>query len=214
VKILLDIAKESSDWLPPLKSALGGMNALIKHYEVLVRWMTAAHNLHERPQHFQDVREKISDLIPVLERFKQNITTATIDGDQAETQRRIELSRCARRLLNAPTLTKGLRSALGDIEKRSRELLAKGTAVRFLDKGADSGEVVKLVERLRVAIAQYQVSGNLFVASSTTHAAGQISQQQAIYDQITNLTVRIFLFTYYPLRLRSALPSSLLSIPS
>ena len=34
VKILLDIAKESSDWFPPLKAALGGVNALIKHYEV------------------------------------------------------------------------------------------------------------------------------------------------------------------------------------
>ena len=33
-KILLDIAAESSDWFPPLKSALGGVNALIKHYEV------------------------------------------------------------------------------------------------------------------------------------------------------------------------------------
>ena len=36
VKILLDIAKESADWFPPLKSALGGVTALIKHYEVLV----------------------------------------------------------------------------------------------------------------------------------------------------------------------------------
>ena len=35
VKILLDIAKESADWFPPIKSALGGVNALIKHYEVL-----------------------------------------------------------------------------------------------------------------------------------------------------------------------------------
>ena len=36
VKILLDIAGESSDCFPPLKSALGGVNALIKHYEVSV----------------------------------------------------------------------------------------------------------------------------------------------------------------------------------
>ena len=36
VKITLDIAKESSDWFPPLKSALGGVTALIKHYEVLI----------------------------------------------------------------------------------------------------------------------------------------------------------------------------------
>jgi len=36
-KILLDIAKESSDWFPPLKSALGGVSALIKHYEVFAK---------------------------------------------------------------------------------------------------------------------------------------------------------------------------------
>jgi hypothetical protein len=31
---LLDIAKESSDVFPPLKGCLGGISALIKHYEV------------------------------------------------------------------------------------------------------------------------------------------------------------------------------------
>ena len=34
LKILLDVAKESSDWFPPLKSALSGVSAVIKHYEV------------------------------------------------------------------------------------------------------------------------------------------------------------------------------------
>jgi len=43
-KILLDIAKESSDWFPPLKSALGGVSALINHYEVLVELVAVAHN--------------------------------------------------------------------------------------------------------------------------------------------------------------------------
>jgi len=43
-KILLDVAKESADWFPPLKSALGGVNALIKHYEVLVKSVVIAHN--------------------------------------------------------------------------------------------------------------------------------------------------------------------------
>jgi len=40
-KILLDVAKESADWFPPLKSALGGVNALIKHYEVLIKQSAA-----------------------------------------------------------------------------------------------------------------------------------------------------------------------------
>ena len=42
-KILLDIAKESADWFPPLKSALGRVNALVKHYKVSVQWVIAVH---------------------------------------------------------------------------------------------------------------------------------------------------------------------------
>ena len=33
-KTLVDIANESADALPPLKSCLGGINTLIKYYEV------------------------------------------------------------------------------------------------------------------------------------------------------------------------------------
>jgi len=44
VKIVLDVAKESADWFPPLKAALGGVNALIKHYEVLIERMTVVRN--------------------------------------------------------------------------------------------------------------------------------------------------------------------------
>ena len=43
-KILLDIAKESSDWFPPLKAALGGVSALVKHCEVLVQLVVVAHS--------------------------------------------------------------------------------------------------------------------------------------------------------------------------
>jgi len=43
LNILLDVAKESADWFPPLKSALGGVNALIKHYKVLDELMDATH---------------------------------------------------------------------------------------------------------------------------------------------------------------------------
>ena len=190
-KILLDIAKESSDWFPPLKSALGGVGALVKHYEVRVERVGVTHNLYGRSQEFADVRDRIEDLIPHLNRFKQNADTAISDEDQAEKKRRSELFRYARRLLGTLTLINGLHSALEGIEKRSRNLLAKGTAARFVDKGADSGEVARLVEQLQGAITHYQVSENRFVASSFTHAGGQISQQQAIYDKITNLTVRI-----------------------
>ena len=61
---------------------------------------------------------------------------------------------------------------------------------QFLDKRRDSGEV-KLVERLRDAITCYRVSED-FVALNKTYTAGQISQQQAIYEQIMDLTVSTF----------------------
>ena len=32
--MLLDVSHESSEWFPPLKSCLGGINALVKHCEV------------------------------------------------------------------------------------------------------------------------------------------------------------------------------------
>ena len=61
-------------------------------------------------------------------------------------------------MLTTSTLTNGLRGALEKIEKRSQELLAKGTTAQFVDKSADSGEVVKLIDQLREAITHYQVS--------------------------------------------------------
>ena len=93
----------------------------------------------------------------------------TIDGDPEETWRRTGLTRYARRSLIPPALVKALHSTLEEVESRSRELLAKGTAARFVDKAGDSGEVVKLVERLREGITNYQVSESCFVALSTTH---------------------------------------------
>ena len=161
VKILLDIAKESSDWCGPLKSALGGVSALIKHYEVPVEWMVVAHDLHEHLQESEDVKKKIGELIPQLNGFKQNANAAMVNGDQGEKQRLSELFRYAGRSLAVHSLANcGLCSALEKIEKRSQELLAKGAAARFIDKGADSGEVAGLIDQLREAITHYQVSEN------------------------------------------------------
>jgi len=90
------------------------------------------------------------------------------------------------------TPVNSLCSALEEIEERSRVLRGKGKVARFVGKGRDSGEVAKLVERLRDAIVRYQVGEARFVPPNTTYTAGQVSQQQAIYHQITCLTVRIF----------------------
>ena len=112
------------------------------------------------PQEYKDVKERIQGLRPQLYRLKQVITTTTIDGDPEETDRRSQLTRYAPRLSALPALANDLFSALAEIERRSQELLAKGTTVRFLDKAGDSGEVTKLIERLREAITHYQASEN------------------------------------------------------
>ena len=175
VKILLDIAKESSDWCPPLKSVLGGVNALIKHYEVWAEWVAVTHNLHERPQESEDVKEKVEDLIPYLNRLKQTVNAVVSDGDQAEKERRSGLFRCARWLPTPPTIADGLRSALGEIEKKSQDLLTKGMATRFVDKGADSGEVARLIERLREAITHYQVRESFCCAKHSSRRRTDIA---------------------------------------
>ena len=109
-------------------------------------------------------------------------------------RRRTELTRCVRQLPSPPVLINGLGSALEEIEKRSLGLLGKGTAPQFVDKAGDSEKVAGLFEQLREAITNYQVSENCSIGSSTTHAGRQASHQEAIYDRITNLTVRIYRF--------------------
>ena len=92
------------------------------------------------------------------------MATAT---DQAEGGRRSELCRYAQ-ITDCPvrqlTLVDGLCSALEKIERRSRVLLGKHTAARFVDKGEDSKEVARLIDCLREAITHYQVGENRIVA--------------------------------------------------
>ena len=92
-----------------------------------------------------------------MDRFKQNITTKTIDGDPEETDRRRGLTVYVHRLITAPTAPNRHYSTFEKIEKLSQKLLAKSTTARFADKGEDSKIVAKLIERLREAIVCYQV---------------------------------------------------------
>ena len=59
--MLLDIAKESIDAFPPLKSCLGGINAL---------------------------KDKPNDLIPWLEKLQKSLVKVNPDGDREEVERR------------------------------------------------------------------------------------------------------------------------------
>jgi len=159
---------------------------------LLAEWMVLVHDLHKVSQQFKDVSDKIKDLEPRLARFKQSVTTTATDGDPGETGRRNELTRYVHKSPPSPASPNVLRSALEQIEKRSQALLEKNPAARFVDKGGDSGEVVKLIERLQEAITHYQVSSHMDVAPNAADVEEQISQQQAIYDKITDLTVSAF----------------------
>ena len=81
---------------------------------------------------------------------------ATSDGDRAEANRRLELSRYDCWFFGTTfALVNHLRGTLERIERCSQELLAKGTAAPFVGERADSEE---LVDELRETITHYQVS--------------------------------------------------------
>ena len=102
-----------------------------------------------------------------MDRFKQNITTAAIDGDPEETNRRRGLTKYAYRLMTPPNPTNGRCSTFEKIEELSKKLLAKSAVTRLTDKGEDSKVVARLIERLREAIVCYQVGKYCASVSST-----------------------------------------------
>jgi len=71
---------ELADWLPPLKAALRGVNALIKQYK--------------------DIKKKATQLIPWLKKLKDS--PVTIADDPEEEQRRIEFSSSLERIKKRP----------------------------------------------------------------------------------------------------------------
>ena len=109
--------------------------------------------------------DNIEDLELQLNTFKQKIIMTPVEGDPEETTRREELAGYARRLLIVSALVDCCHRTLEGIEKESHELLAKGRVARFIDKGKDSGRVVKFIDRFREAIVHYQVSGSCIVLS-------------------------------------------------
>ena len=109
-------------------------------------------------QEYNDVKDKLADLIPWLERLLVTLAKVNPNDDRDEVERRSELTKSVSRpeSLAHPKLIPNGRS-LEDIGKRSLALSEKGKVARVLDKTQDSGEVIKLVEELRRAILVYQV---------------------------------------------------------
>ena len=103
-KVLLDVAKESSDWFPPLKSCLGGINALIKHYDV----RSCEYPPSTSPMYFlqevQDVKDKLEDLIPWVTKLKGSLAVANPKDDREEAERRTQLTKFASHLCSLATI--------------------------------------------------------------------------------------------------------------
>ena len=91
-KMLLDIANEASDAFPPLKSCLGGINALIKYYEVRVH--PIAHDFTDvRTQGCKDVEDNLRDLVLWLTKLRDGMATTSSDENPPEMERREQLTR-------------------------------------------------------------------------------------------------------------------------
>ena len=91
--MLLDIAAQSADAFPPLKSCLGGINALIKHYDVRSYQRVLPHPLTDIPQQSKDVEDELESLIPWLTKLNNSLTKGSADDTQEEAVRREQLLR-------------------------------------------------------------------------------------------------------------------------
>ena len=89
----MDIAKESSDAFPPLKSCLGFIGALIKHYDVRSCRMVSFTFLMDYSQQIQDVKDKLEDLIPWLAKLRDSLMEVNANDDREEVERRVQLAK-------------------------------------------------------------------------------------------------------------------------
>ena len=110
-------------------------------------------------QEANDVKDKLDDLIPWLEKLLATLTKGNPSKDPDEVQRRSQLAKFVSRL-ESIVYSKPIHHdrSLEDVGARAVSLSEKGKFARVVDKAKDSAEVVALVEKLRQASIIYQVS--------------------------------------------------------
>jgi len=96
--------------------------------------------------------------MPWVKKLLVSLAKADPHEDRDEAERRSELTKSIMSWISHLLETDPLCRSLEDIGARSLALSEKGKVARILDKAQDTGEVVKLIERLRRAILIYQVS--------------------------------------------------------
>ena len=104
------------------------------------------------------MKDKLSDLMPWLEKLQESLAKVNPDSDREEVERRSQLAKFVSCLTPPAGPISTLCRSLEEIGTRSLALSGKKKLPRVLDKAQDSREVVKLVEKLRQAILVYQVS--------------------------------------------------------
>ena len=72
---------------------MGGINALIKHYDVRSRRRHPSTLLKEPSQEIQDVKDKLEALIPWVTRLEDTLAKANVKDDCEEAERRTQLEK-------------------------------------------------------------------------------------------------------------------------
>lgn len=107
------------------------------------------------------MKEKLGELVHWLKKLKASLIGSDADDDREELESRARLAKSASRTrLSCHPKLIACRS-FDDIEKRSRLLLEEGEVAWILDKPRDSQPVVRLIEKLRLAILINQVGARV-----------------------------------------------------
>ena len=88
VKVVADVVKESSDVFPPLKSVVGGLTAILKHYDVRPASSASPMILMYYPQQATANRQAIEQLIPRVERLAESVRANVSESETKEHKRR------------------------------------------------------------------------------------------------------------------------------
>jgi len=87
------VVKESSDVFPPLKSVVGGLTAVLKHYDVRSISLAPSMILMYYPQQATANQQAIEQLIPRVERLAESVRANVPESEIKERNRRETLKR-------------------------------------------------------------------------------------------------------------------------
>ena len=87
-KLVINLLKESADAFPPLKSAVGGLSAILDHRDVRFIFHTTHPRCSRLSQKIVDCRKTIESLVPRVEGLAKSLCTPVPEGEVKEEGRR------------------------------------------------------------------------------------------------------------------------------